>query len=159
MRKIPNDLSVGAMAARAGVPVSTLHFYEAEGLIRSWRTPANHRRYDRTELRRIAVIRVAQSVGIPLSEIREMLDALPRDRRITAKTWRQASAGWQSRLDERIAMLTRLRDQLGHCIGCGCLSLESCPLRNPGDSLGATGAGPRRWTGGEAERLPLDNGE
>lgn len=150
--EVPNDLSVGEMAARAGVAVSTLHYYEAEGLIRSWRTPANHRRYDRRELRRVAIVRVAQSVGVPLAEIRAVLDRLPRDRAVSAKDWAEAAAPWRAVLEEKIALMERLRDQMGHCIGCGCLSLENCPLYNPGDRLGGQGAGPRRWTGTVAER-------
>ena len=142
-RVIPNDLSVGQVAKRSGVPVSTLHYYEEEGLIQSWRTPANHRRYDRAELRRIAVIRVAQSVGVPLSEIREVLDALPERRKIKKEDWESVSALWRDRLDARIADLERLRDQLGFCIGCGCLSLTACPLYNKDDTLGADGPGAR----------------
>ena len=151
-KTVANDLSVGEMAARAGVAVSTLHYYEAEGLIRSWRTPANHRRYDRRELRRVAIVRVAQSVGVPLAQIREVLDALPRDRPVSAKDWAAAAEPWRAMLAERIALMERLRDQMGHCIGCGCLSLENCPLYNSGDRLGANGPGPRRWTGARAER-------
>lgn len=156
-KAVPADLSVGEMAARAGVPVSTLHFYEAEGLIRSWRTPANHRRYDRRELRRVAIIRVAQSVGVPLSEIREVLDRIPREKAVSARVWAEAAAPWKAALDERIELLTRLRDQMGFCIGCGCLSIESCPLYNAGDRLGGAGAGPRRWIGGGTERVALDD--
>ncbi len=143
--KKSSDLSVGDMAARAGVPVSTLHFYEAEGLIESWRTPANHRRYDRRELRRIAIIRVAQSVGIALSEVREVLNHLPRDRAVSAQDWAAASEPWKDLLEDQIQTLTRLRDQMGFCIGCGCLSLENCPLYNAEDKLGTEGPGPRRW--------------
>ncbi|WP_235953108.1 redox-sensitive transcriptional activator SoxR [Salipiger sp. PrR002] len=139
------DLSVGEMAKRAGVAVSTLHFYESEGLIESWRTDANHRRYDRRELRRVAVIRVAQQMGIPLSEIREMLAALPRTRPVGKAEWQQVSEGWRDRIDARIRRLEQLRDELEGCIGCGCLSLESCPLYNPSDRRGADGPGPRRW--------------
>jgi MerR family redox-sensitive transcriptional activator SoxR len=140
-------LTVGELAARAGVPVSTLHYYEAEGLIRSWRTPAGHRRFDRAELRRVAVVRVAQSVGLSLAEIRAALDTLPRDRPLNAKDWTAVSACWQERIERRIATLEALRDQLGFCIGCGCLSIESCPLYNAGDRLGAGGSGPRRVLG------------
>lgn len=138
-----NDLSVGEMAARAGVAVSALHFYEAQGLIQSWRTPANHRRYDRRELRRVAVIRVAQSVGIPLAEIREILDTLPRDRAIGRQEWQRVADGWRDRLDRRIAQLRALRDDLDGCIGCGCLSTETCPLYNAGDRRATEGPGPR----------------
>ena len=149
----PNDLSVGAFAARAGVPVSTVHYYEAEGLIEGWRTPANHRRYDRRELRRVAIIRIAQSVGVPLSEVKAVLERIPREKAISAKAWADAAAPWKSLLDDRIALLERLRDQMGFCIGCGCLSLDSCPLYNPDDTLGANGPGARRWIGKKSERV------
>ena len=148
----PNDLSVGEMAERAGVPVSTLHFYEAEGLIRSWRTPANHRRYDRRELRRVAVARVAQAAGIPLSQVKAVLDRLPRDKVVGKADWAKAAQPWADLLDEKIEMLTRLRTQMHYCIGCGCLSLEDCPIYNAEDRLAANGAGPRRWTGAREER-------
>ena len=150
-----SDLSVGEFARRAGVPVSTVHYYEAEGLIQSWRTPANHRRYDRRELRRVAIVRVAQSVGIPLSEVRAVLDRIPRDAAISGRQWADAAAPWRAALDERIALLTRMRDQMGFCIGCGCLSVDNCPLYNPDDRLGQNGAGPRRWVGASEERSKL----
>ena len=136
-------LTVGEVAARSGVAVSTLHFYEAEGLITSWRNKGNQRRYAREVLRRVAVIKVAQRTGIPLAEIREALAALPERRTPTAADWKKLSGRWRERLDDRIARLMRLRDQLDGCIGCGCLSLESCPLRNPWDCLGSDGPGPR----------------
>ena len=148
----PNDLSVGEMARRAGVPVSTLHFYESEGLIQSWRTPANHRRYDRRELRRVAIARVAQSVGIPLAEVREVLNRVPRDKAVGKADWAGAAEPWAELLDERIELLQRLRDQMDYCIGCGCLSLENCPLYNADDQLAKNGPGPRRWTGARTER-------
>ncbi|MBF9036849.1 redox-sensitive transcriptional activator SoxR [Rhodobacterales bacterium HKCCE2091] len=149
---LPADLSVGEVAERAGVAVSTLHFYEAEGLILSWRTPANHRRFDRRVLRRVAVIRAAQAAGVPLSEIREALSKLPSDARITKADWAGVAAAWADRLDAQIALLTRLRHQMDHCIGCGCLSLTACPLHNGDDRLGANGPGARRWFGGPDER-------
>jgi len=148
----PNDLTVGEMAARAGVPVSTIHFYEAEGLIESWRTPANHRRYDRRELRRVAIARVALTVGVSLKEVKEVLDRVPRGKAVSKADWAAAAEPWAAMLEEKIALLQRLRDQMGYCIGCGCLSLDSCPLYNPDDVLGANGAGPRRWTGRAEER-------
>ena len=152
----PNDLTVGQMAERSGVPVSTIHFYEAEGLIESWRTPANHRRYDRRELRRVAIARVAQTVGVSLAEVKEVLDRVPRGKAVGKDDWAKAAEPWADMLEERIAMLIRLRDQMGFCIGCGCLSLESCPLYNPDDALGANGAGPRRWSGGKGERVEVE---
>jgi MerR family redox-sensitive transcriptional activator SoxR len=138
----PVFLTVGDLARRAGVAVSTLHFYEAEGLIRSMRTQANHRRYPRGMLRRVAIIKVAQKAGIPLREIAEALDALP-DGKPTVADWRTMASRWRESLDDRIGRLTRLRDQMSDCIGCGCLSITACPLRNPGDRLAAEGAGPR----------------
>ncbi len=148
----PNDLSVGDMAERAGVAVSTLHYYESEGLIESWRTPANHRRYDRKELRRVAIIRIAQTLGISLAEIREVLKGLPRDRPLRATDWEDASQLWAEVLDQRIELMKRLRNTLDHCIGCGCLSLDKCPLYNADDTLAQNGPGARRWTGSAKER-------
>jgi MerR family redox-sensitive transcriptional activator SoxR len=137
------ELSVGEVAERSGVAVSTLHFYESKGLIKSWRTAGNQRRYARGVLRRVAIIKVAQRTGIPLAEIRQALDALPDGRAPTAKDWARLSARWREELDQRIEQLTRLRDQLEGCIGCGCLSMQSCPLRNPRDQAGQKGSGPR----------------
>lgn len=137
------ELSVGEVARRSGVAVSTLHFYETKGLISSYRNLSNHRRYRREVLRRVAVVKVAQRAGIPLAEIRDALDTLPDGRTPTAKDWQALSAQWQKALDARINCLTELRDQLSGCIGCGCLSVESCPLRNPGDELASEGPGPR----------------
>ena len=112
MRAVPNDLSVGEMAKRAGVAVSTLHYYEAEGLIQSWRTAANHRRYDRRELRRVAIIRIAQTLGIPLAQVRQMLSRLPKGQAIKAADWAEASTVWADALDDRIELLLRLRETL-----------------------------------------------
>ena len=136
-------LTVGEVARRAGVAVSTLHFYETQGLIESWRTSGNQRRYHRSVLRQIAVIRIAQRVGIPLADIRQRLSAVPSGRPITSADWTALSRDWHRDLDQRITLLTRLRDQLDSCIGCGCLSISDCPLRNPDDRAAAFGAGAR----------------
>jgi MerR family redox-sensitive transcriptional activator SoxR len=141
--KFLSELTVGEVAARSGVAVSTLHFYESAGLIESRRNQGNQRRYPREVLRRIAVIRVAQRTGIPLAEIREAMAALPNRRTPTSADWKKLSARWRADLNDRIDRLVRLRDQLDGCIGCGCLSLEACPLRNPWDKLAAQGPGPR----------------
>ena len=137
------ELAVGELAARSGVAVSALHFYEKKGLIHSLRTAGNQRRYRRDVLRRIAVIKVAQRAGIPLARIREAFDALPDGRTPTVADWNRLSRRWRDDLDARIARLTGLRDHLDGCIGCGCLSLRACPLRNPDDELGDQGPGPR----------------
>lgn len=142
-RSVSKELTVGEIARRSGVAVSALHFYEAKGLIHSFRNPGNQRRYPREVLRRVAIIKVAQRLGIPLAGIREALAALPESRTPTAADWKRLSARWKADLDDRIARLTQLRDQLDGCIGCGCLSMQACPLRNPWDELGAQGPGPR----------------
>lgn len=136
-------LSVGQVAARSGLAVSAIHFYEAKGLIRSWRNAGNQRRYRRDVLRRLAVIRIAQRTGIPLTSIGEALATLPDARTPTAADWRRLSVHWRQELDARIERLVQLRDQLSGCIGCGCLSLRKCPLRNPRDNLAEQGSGPR----------------
>lgn len=138
------ELSVGEVAARSGVAVSALHFYERKGLIRSHRTGGNQRRYDRDVLRRLAIIRMGQDLGVPLGEIGEQLQALPDGRPANRADWAKLSGRWRDRLDRRITLLTRLRDELTGCIGCGCLSLKTCPLYNHEDRLSTEGAGPRR---------------
>lgn len=137
------ELSVGEVARRSGLAVSAIHFYEAKGLIRSRRNAGNQRRFSRDVLRRVAIIKVAQRTGITLGEIRTAFEALPESRAPSAADWKRLSAGWRQALDERIVRLTQLRDQLDHCIGCGCLSMVECPLRNPEDELAEEGAGPR----------------
>lgn len=137
-------LAVGEVAKRSGVAVSTLHFYEAQGLLASERSMGNQRRYHRDVLRRIAFIRVAQAVGKNLVEIAEALADLPQQRTPTKADWSRLSLHWRASLDQRIADLQALRDQLDQCIGCGCLSLRSCRLYNPDDKLGRLGSGPRR---------------
>ena len=141
--KVCMELTVGQLAARSGVAVSALHFYENKGLIRSLRSSGNQRRFPRGVLRRVALIKVAQRLGIPLAAIREAFAALPDDRAPNAADWRRMSARWKAELDERIRRLGMLRDQLNGCIGCGCLSMDDCPLRNPWDALGGEGPGPR----------------
>lgn len=135
-------LTVGEIAERSGVAVSAIHFYEAKGLIGSIRSAGNQRRFHRSELRRIAVIKVAQRAGISLAEIGQALATLPSDRAVSAKDWARLSKRWKHELESRIHRLEALRDQLGDCIGCGCLSLDSCPLRNPMDELAEEGPGP-----------------
>lgn len=137
------DMTVGEVAERSGIAVSTLHFYEAKGLISSRRNAGNQRRYQRDVLRRVAVIKVAQRLGVALADIAAALHTLPEGRTPTAKDWNALSVVWKKDLDARIDKLTRLRDQLGECIGCGCLSLEHCKLRNPLDELSEQGSGAR----------------
>jgi MerR family redox-sensitive transcriptional activator SoxR len=136
-------LPIGDFAARSGVAASALRYYEREGLIRSTRTTGNQRRYKRSELRRVAFIRIAQQVGVSLDEIREALAELPENRTPNKSDWARLSARWRHKLDERILIMERLRDQLAGCIGCGCLSMQRCNLINPADRLSERGQGPQ----------------
>ena len=138
---LSNELSVGQLAARSGVAVTALHFYESKGLIKSNRNAGNQRRYPRDVLRRVVLIKIAQRLGIPLANIGEALQALPDGRTPNAQDWERLSALWREDLDERINKLILLRDKLNGCIGCGCLSMEACPLRNHDDQLGERGPG------------------
>jgi MerR family transcriptional regulator, redox-sensitive transcriptional activator SoxR len=139
--KTPMELTPGDVAARSGIAVSALHFYERQGLIHSRRTAGNQRRYARETLRRIAFIRASQRVGIPLADIRAALETLPEGRTPGREDWERLSLRWRDDLDRRIAQLVRLRDDLTTCIGCGCLSLDRCALANPGDALAERGPG------------------
>ncbi|WP_434063379.1 redox-sensitive transcriptional activator SoxR [Paramicrobacterium agarici] len=140
-----HDLTIGELSKRSGVTASALHFYERNGLITAERTSGNQRRYRRDTLRRVAFIRTSQRVGMSLADIRAALDSLPDGRTPTKRDWARLSAGWRRQLDERIAALQHLRNDLDGCIGCGCLSLKNCALQNPDDALGEAGTGPRRW--------------
>ena len=137
-------LTIGEVAGRSGMAASALRYYEQQGLIGATRTPGGARRYPRSVLRRLAIIRAGRNVGLSLLEIRAALDTLPADRPATTTEWARLSQDWRDRLDEQIAALTRLRDGLTSCIGCGCLSLERCALSNPGDTAAALGPG-ARW--------------
>lgn len=139
-------LTIGQVAARAGVATSALRFYEERGLIASERAgTSGHRRYHRSVLRRIAFITFAQHVGLTLAEIGEELARLPANRTPTRRDWSALTTTWRARIDERIAEMERLRDSLDDCIGCGCLSLDRCAIANAGDRVAAAGPGPVRW--------------
>ena len=150
VRMTDETLSIGEVAARGGITPSALRFYEAQGLLRAARTDGGRRRYERDVLRRVAFIRVAQRVGLTLEEVRDALGTLPDERTPTAKDWARLSRAWQPRLDEQIAVLTALRDELVSCIGCGCLSLRVCKLYNPDDGAATLGPGPRYLLGDSA---------
>ncbi|WP_027710134.1 redox-sensitive transcriptional activator SoxR [Zooshikella ganghwensis] len=133
---------VGEVAKRCGIKVSTLHFYEEKGLIRSWRNTGNQRRYKRDVLRRISVIKAAQKMGISLAEIKKAFASLPDNRTPTIEDWQLLSSRWRDDINARIAYLERLRDSLSSCIGCGCLSMDKCPIYNEEDKLASEGPGP-----------------
>ena len=139
--------SVGEVAERAGVATSALRFYEANGLISSERTEAGHRRYRSDVMRRVGFIKVAQRVGLSLDEIKHALDSLPAGRTPNRREWARLAASWQPILDERIALLEAMKEKLDGCIGCGCLSLDTCALYNPDDVAASRGTGPRYLLG------------
>lgn len=149
-------LTIGEVAARSGVATSALRFYETKGLISSERTDGNQRRYPRATLRRVALIRAGQEVGLSLAELAEALEHLPHDKTPTKSDWGRLSKAWQSRLDARIAEMVALRDELTDCIGCGCLSLKSCAIFNPGDAAADLGTGPRYLLGDSREAVASD---
>jgi len=138
------ELTIGELAKRSGVATSALRFYEERGLISSRRTTGNQRRYPRPTLRRVAFIRTAQRVGLTLEEITDALATLPEGRTPTKADWARLSRSWRPRLDEQIRRIELLRDRLDGCIGCGCLSLRTCTLINPGDWMANEGPGPVR---------------
>ncbi len=135
------ELSVGEVAQRSGLAVSAVHFYESKGLIVSRRNAGNQRRYTAGVLRYLAIVKVAQRAGIALDDIKETLGSYHYGVKISATQWAEVSARWSKLLSERIETLRRLRDELDTCIGCGCLSLQDCPLRNPDDALATQGPG------------------
>lgn len=136
-------LTIAELAARSGLASSALRYYEAQGLLPAARTGGNQRRYPRSALRRVAVIRAARAMGVPLAEVAAALQALPAARTPTAADWARMSRRWRAELDRRIGVLVQLRDDLDGCIGCGCLSLRRCRLFNAGDRASAGGDGPR----------------
>tara|TARA_A100001391_G_scaffold78331_1_gene50622 strand:- start:85732 stop:86202 length:471 start_codon:yes stop_codon:yes gene_type:complete len=144
-RTIPKNgtIGIGQLAARTGVAVSALRFYEEKGLIRSIRTSGNQRRFLRSDIRRVSFVLIAQKLGLSLTEIEEQLASLPEGRTPSVLDWRQLSQRMRAAIDEKITLLTRTRAKLDDCIGCGCLSLDKCQLYNKDDRMGTTGTGPR----------------
>lgn len=143
MPALPLEITIGELSARSGVATSALRYYEARGLISAERTEGNQRRYSRAQLRRVAFIRAAQRVGLSLDAIEDLLAGLPDERTPGKQDWTRLSGHMRSHLDGRIRELVELRDELSDCIGCGCLSLRSCKLFNPGDREADSGDGPR----------------
>jgi MerR family transcriptional regulator, redox-sensitive transcriptional activator SoxR len=138
---VPDELTIGEVAARSGVASSALRFYEAQGLLAASRTSGNQRRYPRGVLRRLALIRAGRAAGIPLERIRAALDTLPSGRTPTRRDWECLSQAWRDDLEQQIATLTAIRDRLTTCIGCGCLSIDACALLNPDDEASELGPG------------------
>jgi MerR family redox-sensitive transcriptional activator SoxR len=140
-------ITIGRLAERTGVAVSALRFYEEKGLLQSLRTRGNQRRFLRSDIRRVSFILIAQKLGLALAEIEQQLAKLPQGRSPTLSDWQQISRRMRFEIDQRISLLTRTRNQLDQCIGCGCLSLQKCQLYNKDDRLGAKGSGPRAILG------------
>ena len=140
-------ITIGQLAARTGVAVSAIRFYDDKGLLHSLRTRGNQRRFLRSDIRRVSFILIAQKLGLALAEIEGQLAKLPQGRAPTLSDWQQISRRMRFEIDQRINLLTRTRNQLDQCIGCGCLSLQKCQLYNKDDRMGAKGAGPRAILG------------
>lgn len=139
-----NDLlPIGELARRTGLAVSAIRFYEDRGLIAPFRTAGNQRRFLRSDIRRLSFILIAQRLGLGLGEIEEELAKLPRGRTPSLADWQRISRSMRTAIDQKIALLTRSRNKLEECIGCGCLSLERCRLSNRDDRAGTAGTGPR----------------
>ncbi len=136
-------LAIGDLAARTGLSVSAIRFYEARGLVSALRNSGGQRRFLRTDIRRLSFNRIAQQLGFTIEEIGGLLGALPQGRTPTQQDWAKISRVFRRRLDDRIAAMTRMREKLDECIGCGCLSLRRCALYNPQDRLAQQGAGPQ----------------
>ena len=147
------ELSIGQLAARTGFAVSAIRYYEAQGLIRSERNAGGHRRFPRAVIRRLSFIRIAQQFGFPLERIREEMSKLPDNRTPTKADWTGIGETFREDLDAQIAALTALRDRLDGCIGCGCLSLETCALYNPEDKAASRGSGPRYLMGDRSDEI------
>lgn len=140
MSALPEEITIGQLSERSGAATSALRFYEERDLITSHRTSGNQRRFHRSTLRRVAVIKAAQELGITLADVGAALDAIPHDKAPTKRDWARLSSVWKKQLNDRIAHLERLRDQADSCVQCGCLSLQSCGLFNPQDKVGGSGA-------------------
>ena len=139
-----DELTIGEVSRRSGIAPSALRYYESLGLIASTRTTGDRRRYRRAVLRRLAVVRAAQHVGLSLDEVRAAFGGLPVEAAPTPRQWARMSARWRAGLDARIAALVQVRDNLASCVGCGCLSMRQCALYNAQDALSTTGSGARR---------------
>lgn len=147
----PQGLTIGDLAARTGMAVSAIRFYETQGIVRPLRNGGGHRRYGRSDIRRLSFALIAQRLGFPLAEIAGHLAALPADRAPDRHDWERIAGGFRQHIRARIAALQQLDDKLDGCIGCGCLSLDKCALYNKEDRAAAKGAGPRYLMGNAPE--------
>ncbi len=146
-KPLPELLTIGQLATRGGIAASALRFYEAQGLLKTTRSAKDNRLYERDTLRRVALIRAAQELGLSLEEIKSALDTLPGDRNATASDWKAMAKHWRDKLDERTVIIERLRTDSSACIGCGCMTLDSCKRDNPNDVAYELGHGAQYWMG------------
>ncbi|MCG7493405.1 redox-sensitive transcriptional activator SoxR [Thalassobius sp. Cn5-15] len=153
---IRSGLTIGDLAARTGLAVSAIRYYEAEGLVHPWRNAGGQRRFERADIRRLSFVMVAQKFGFTIARIREVMQGLPDQRTPTAADWRRISTGFRADLDQQIAALEQMRDKLDGCIGCGCLSMKACTLYNESDQAQHYGAGPRYLMGDPAPEAGAD---
>lgn len=151
-KPLPTLLTIGQLATRGGIAASALRFYESQGLLNTTRSAKDNRLYERDALRRVALIRAAQELGFSLDEIKSALDTLPEDRNATAADWKAMAKHWRDKLDERTVIIERLRSDSSACIGCGCMTLDSCKRDNPNDVAHELGHGAQYWMG----RTPAD---
>ncbi|QYZ68420.1 redox-sensitive transcriptional activator SoxR [Neotabrizicola shimadae] len=151
MQNRQQGLTIGDLADRTGLAVSAIRFYETHGIVRPLRNTGGHRRYGRSDLRRLSFAMIAQRLGFPLAEIAAHLAALPDERAPDKSDWEAIATGFRQRIAERIASLQALSDKLDGCIGCGCLSLDRCALYNVNDKAAQRGAGPRWLMGDRSE--------
>ncbi|MEO1013753.1 MAG: redox-sensitive transcriptional activator SoxR [Pseudomonadota bacterium] len=152
--KKEETISIGDLAARTGLAVSAIRFYEDKGLVRPLRDAGGRRQFKRSDVRRVSFVIAAQRLGFSLSEIAERLAALPDGRTPTAADWEKIGRAFRHEIDARIAGLQDLRERLSSCIGCGCLSLKTCALYNPGDAAARRGTGPRYLLGDAPPKTP-----
>ena len=134
-------LTIGELARRTGLSVSAIRYYEARGLVEPIRTGGNQRRFLRGDIRRLSFVLIAQNLGLSLGEIERELARLPQGRNPDARDWERISTGVRAAIDAKIRVLEKTRQDLTGCIGCGCLSLKTCALSNPGDVLADQGPG------------------
>ncbi len=143
MGKPVKRISIGQVAERTGLSISAIRFYETQGLVAPVRNEGGQRRFLPSDIRRMSFVLIAQQLGFTIEQIRKRLSDLPEQRTPTQKDWANISKDFRQDLQQRIDIMTRMRDRLDGCIGCGCLSLNKCALYNPEDRARRLGTGPR----------------
>ena len=143
MKRGEARLTIGQIAERTGLAISAIRFYETKELVRPLRNAGGQRRFRSSDIRRLSFVLIAQQLGFSLEEIRDRMAGLPDGQAPTKRDWSRISRSFREVLQERIDIMTRMRDRLDGCIGCGCLSLSACAIYNPDDRARRIGTGPR----------------